>query len=115
MILVQREYDEMEETSEILLTQTASHPLLLEKEAEEIVLVEVEVEKETEENVMVNQTPRSNQLLEEEAKEVVMVNQAPSSNQLLEEENEDLVVVEEYTVEAEEYVSISACLIYGKI
>ena len=53
MILVQREYDEMEETSEILLTQTASHPLLLENEAEEIVLMEVEVEEEAEEIVMV--------------------------------------------------------------
>ena len=74
MILVQREYDEMEETSEILLTQTASHPLLLEKEAKEIVLMEVEVEEEVE-IVMVNQTPRSNQLLEEEeeAEEIVMV------------------------------------------
>ena len=36
----------MEETSETLLTQTASHPLLLQKEAEEILLMEVEVEKE---------------------------------------------------------------------
>ena len=62
---MQREYDEMEETSEILLTQTASHPLLLEKEAEEIVLVKVEVEKEI---MMVNQTPMSNQLLEEDEK-----------------------------------------------
>ena len=43
VILVQREYDEKEETFEILLTQIASHPLLLEKEVEEIVLVEVEV------------------------------------------------------------------------
>ena len=67
VILIQREYDEMEETSEILLTQIASHPLLLEKEAEEIVLVEVEVEvEEGKEIVMVNQTPRSNQLLAEE-------------------------------------------------
>ena len=73
MILVQREYDEMEETSEILLTQIASHPLLLEKEAEEIVLVEVEVEEEAkakaEEIMMVNQTTMSNQLLEEEKEE----------------------------------------------
>ena len=62
-----------------------------------------EVEKEVEENVMVNQTPRSNQLLEEEAKEIVMVNQAPKLTQPLEEEeNEDLVVVEEYADEAEE-------------
>ena len=62
---MQREYDEMEETSKILLTQTASHPLLLEKETEEIVLVKVEVEKEI---MMVNQTPMSNQLLEEDEK-----------------------------------------------
>ena len=75
VILLQWEYDEMEETSEILLTQTASHPLLPENEAEEIVLVEVEVE-DAEEIVMVNQTPRSNQLLEEEeekAGEIVVV------------------------------------------
>ena len=82
--MVQREYDEMEE-----------------KEAEEIVLLEVEVEKEAEENVMVNQTSRSNQLLEEKAKEIMMVNQAPSSNQLLEE--------------AKTQVSVSACLRHGKI
>ena len=81
MILVQREYDEMEETSEILLTQTVSHPLLLEKEAKEIVLLEVEVEEETK-IVMVNQ------LLEEEAK-IVMVNQL-----LDEEEAKKIVVVE---------------------
>ena len=50
---MQWEYDEMEE-----------------KKVREIVLleVEVEVEKEADENVMVNQTPRSNQLLKEEAK-----------------------------------------------
>ena len=63
---MQRKYDKMEEISEILLTQIASHPLLLEKEAEKIMLVEVEVDEEAEEIVMVNQTPRSNQLLEEE-------------------------------------------------
>ena len=51
MILVQRKYDDMEEN-----------------EVEEIVLLEVKVEKEAKENVMVNQTPRSNQLLKEEAK-----------------------------------------------
>ena len=55
----------MEETSEILLTQTASHPLLLEKEAEEIVLLEVEVEEEVE-IMMVNQ------LLEEKATEEII-------------------------------------------
>ena len=65
--MVQREYDEMEETSDILLTQTASHPLLLENEAE-IVLV--------------------NQLLEEKA-EIVMVNQL-----LDEKETKEIVVVE---------------------
>ena len=55
----------MEETAEILLTQIVSHPLLLEKEAEEIVLVEVEVEKEAkaEEIMILNQTPMLNQLL----------------------------------------------------
>ena len=75
VILVQREYDEMEKTFEILLTQTTSHPLLLEKEEKEIVLVEVEVKDDAEEIVMVNQTPRSNQLLEEEeeAEEIFVV------------------------------------------
>ena len=63
----------MEETSEILLTQTASHPLLLEKKVEEIVLVEVEVEEEADEIVMVNQTPMSNQLLEKKAEEIIVV------------------------------------------
>ena len=57
MILVQQEYDEMEASSEILL----------EKEAEEIVLVEVEVEEEAkakaEEIMILNQTPMLNQLL----------------------------------------------------
>ena len=55
------------------MTHTVSHLLLLEKEAEEIMLVEVEVEKEVEEIVMVNQTPMSNQLLEEEVKEIIVV------------------------------------------
>ena len=52
------------ETSEVLVTFTDSHPLLLEKEAK--------------------------------ADEIVMVNQIPRSKQLLEEkEDDDLVVVEE--------------------
>ena len=64
MILVQREYDEKEETSEILLTQTASHPLLLEEaeEAEEmvvlkemVVLEEAEEKEEAEEMFMLEE------------------------------------------------------------
>ena len=41
-ILPEWEEDEMEETSETLLTQTASHPLLMEKAEEMVVLEEAE-------------------------------------------------------------------------
>ena len=50
----------MKETSEVLLTHTISHPLLLEKEAEEIVKVEVEEDEDEDE--------------EAEAEVIVMVN-----------------------------------------
>ena len=46
-ILVQREYDEMQkDTFDVLVTHIASHSLLLEKEADEIVMVEVKEEVE---------------------------------------------------------------------
>ena len=62
MILVQRVYDEMDETSQTLLHQTASHPLLLEEaeeEVEDVVLLE-----EPEEMVLLEE-PEEMVLLEE--------------------------------------------------
>ena len=90
--MVQQEYDKMEETFEVLLTHTASHLPQLEKEANEIIEVEVEEDEdeEAEEILMVNQTPRSMLLLDSEDDDLVVL------ELLLKEEENDLVgVVEE--------------------
>ena len=80
------------ETSEVLVTHTMSHSLLL----------VVEVYKLAEEIVVVNQTPRLKLLLDSEDddlvvlevdEDIMVVNQTPRSKLLLNEEDDDLVVV----------------------